>query len=83
MLNRDRLAQDRIYQIRYMNSLVIQLNRDLEELEELLKKGTGKSLYSFERQKVLEKLAWIKQGLETFQEMEHGEIEGVISGKLE
>lgn len=82
MFNRDRLTQDRIYRIRYMNSLVIQLNHDLEELEELLKKGTGKRLDPLERQKVLEKLAWIKQGVKTFQEMEHGEIEGVISGKF-
>jgi hypothetical protein len=65
-----------------MDSLITQLNRDLEELEELLKEVGDKSMDSLERQRFLTKLAWIKQGLETFQEMEQGEIEGVIHGRL-
>lgn len=80
--HREKLQSDNGYKIRFTESIIEQLKKDFSDLNRLMEKLKTGIIKSSEIDEIWRKISWIKQGLKTFNKMNYGHIEGVLSGDV-
>ena len=81
--NRDNLYNDKGYKIRCIKSLLKQINEDHEECSRLWKRLENGAGNVFDKEELERILSWIRQGLNTFEEVRKKGIEGISWGEIE
>ena len=67
------------YRIRFLNGLIDQIKADHNELIRLWAKiKKNRRATGEDKQRIIEKIAWIKKGLTCFKDFNQSKIEGVI-----
>jgi hypothetical protein len=66
-----------------MHSLAEQVKRDFADLNILLAELKSDTLDTLEMEQILQKVSWIKQGLNTLEKLRMVDIEGVLWGEIE
>ena len=79
---REKMQSDNVYRIRFTESIIEQLKKDFSDLNGLMEKLKIGIIKSSELDEILQKISWIKQGLKSFNKMNYGYVEGVLSGDV-
>jgi hypothetical protein len=80
---RDVLSDDKVYRLRCMRSLLLQIKEDHADCNRLWKRLRKGKVDMRELEELVQALGRLKQGLGAFKEMRNNGLEGVFWGEME